>query len=241
VPAGKITQLLGTVPSVQAVTNPRAADGGAEGETLEPVRTRGANVLRHRYRSLSAVDYEALSREASPGVAAVRVLPATAPNGRPAPGWVTVIIVPQSQEPRPHPSFELRRRVHDYLTARLPATMAADHIAVIGPTYLPIGIAATIAARAFGDAGAVEERVQIALESCLHPLTGGPEGRGWPFGRDVFLSDVAAVVENVEGVDYSEELNLLLNDTPHGERIDVPPDRIVVSGPVRIEMKAAER
>ena len=240
VPAGAITQLLSGV-LAQGVTNPRAAEGGADGESPTAVKTRGPQTLRHRGRSVAARDYEALAREASPGVAAARALPATAPNGLPAPGWVTVIIVPQSQERQPWPSYGLRRQVHDYLAARAPATVATGRIAVIGPTYLPIGVAARIAPRDVSEAGVVERRVQAVLESFLHPLTGGPEDSGWPFGRDVYLSDVAAVVEPVVGVDYVKELDLLLNDTPQGEWIAVPPDRIVVAGPIRIEMKAAER
>lgn len=75
----------------------------------------------------------------------------------------------------------------------------------------------------------------------MHPLTGGPEGQGWPFGRDVFLSDVAAVLEAVSGVDYVQTLNLLLDNVPSGERIDVPPDRIVIAGPIRITLVERER
>ena len=111
---------------------------------------------------------------------------------------------------------------------------------MIGPTYLPIGVAATVTPHHAGEASAVEDRVRATLESFLHPLTGGPEGHGWPFGRDVYLSDAAAMLEAVDGVDYVKELNLLLDDTPQGERVDVRPDRIVVVGTLRIEMEAAE-
>ncbi|MGH8554145.1 MAG: baseplate J/gp47 family protein, partial [Gammaproteobacteria bacterium] len=220
--------------------NPRAADGGAAGETIEAVKRRGPRRLRHRGRALSAADCEALAREASPGVALVRVLPTTAANGRPAPGWVTVMIVPQSLEPQPQPSFELRRQVHDYLLARAPAVIGAGQLAVIGPTYLPIGVAAGVVSRELSEAGRVEARVRAALARFLHPLTGGPEEEGWPFGRDVYLSDVAAVLEAVEGVDFVRELELLLNDIPQGEHIAVPPDRIVVAGRLRIEMQGPE-
>jgi hypothetical protein len=237
VAAGAIKQLLGSAPFVQGVRNPRAANGGADGESLDEVYSRGPQTLRHRRRALSAQDYEGLAREASPGVAAVRVLPATAPNGRPAPGWVTVIIVPQSHEPQPQPSLELRDAVHTHLLARAPATLAAERLAVIGPTYLPIGVSAAVVPYDLGEAGAVEEVVRSALARFLHPLTGGPEGRGWPFGRAVYLSDVAALLESLEGVDHVEDLNLLLNDTPRGEWIAVPPDRIVVAGALRVEMK----
>jgi hypothetical protein len=152
-----------------------------------------------------------------------------------------VIVVPQSLEPRPQPSYELRRRVHDYLAVRAPATMVANHISVIGPTYLPVGVMAVVTAREASDAGVVERRVQAALEAFLHPLTGGPDGQGWPFGRDVYLSDVAAILEAVQGVDYVAELDLELGDAPAGTWVPVPPDRIVVAGPIHVVMQAAER
>jgi hypothetical protein len=239
VPRGAITQLLGGA-FVEGVFNPRGATGGADGESPDAVRTRGPQALRHRWRALAARDYEAMAREASPAVAAVRVLPATAPNGRPAPGWVTVIIVPQSHEPRPQPSLELRRQVHDYLAVRAPATLAASRIAVIGPTYRPVGVAARVAPRVAGEAGVVAARVKEALATFLHPFTGGPDGRGWDFGRDVFLSDVAAVLEIVPGVDYVRELDLLIGEAPVGTRVPVPAGEIVVAGPLRVEMEASE-
>jgi hypothetical protein len=148
--------------------------------------------------------------------------------------------MPQSQDAEPQPSFELRRRVKDYLTARMPASVAG-RISVTGPTYLPVGIEAAIAPLDFGLAGQVFEAAVKALRDFLHPLTGGPEGQGWPFGRDVFLSDVAAVLEAVSGVDYVQTLNLLLENVPRGERIDVPPDRIVIAGPIRITLVERER
>ena len=125
IPPGKISQLLGSAAIVQSVTNPRGGDGGAAGETIEGVKRRGPQRLRHLGRALSAADYEALAREASPGVAMARALPATAPNGRPAPGSVTLIIVPHSLDPRPQPSFELRRQVYEYIGARVPASLSA--------------------------------------------------------------------------------------------------------------------
>lgn len=240
VPAGKIIQILSPVPSVQGVTNPRAADGGADGEDLFGVKTRGPQDLRHRWRALAACDYEALAKEAAPGVAAARALPATAPNGRPAPGWVTVIIVPQSLEPQPHPSLELRRRVQEYLWTRTPATVSRQHLAVVGPTYLPVGVRARVAPLQAEEAGGLEDDIRAALSAFLHPLRGGVENYGGPFGRNVYLSDVASVLEGVAGVDYVTELNLLLNDVPQGDCVEVPADRIVVAGPVYLEMVASE-
>ncbi len=237
VSAGSISQLLSGVVA-SSITNPRAAEGGADTESVESVLRRGPQVIRHRHQALTRADFETLAREASPAVASARALPGTHPNGRPAPGWVTLVIVPQSNDAQPQPSFELRRRVRDFLLARSPASMGG--LAVIGPVYLPIGVEAVVAALNPSEAGPVGERVGLALARFLHPLTGGPEGAGWDFGRGVYLSDVAAVLEAIEGVDYVETINLLVGETPQGEKVEVPVNRIVVAGPLQIKLRASE-
>jgi hypothetical protein len=239
VPAGAISQLLGGIPYVSGVSNPRPGEGGADSETIEQIQQRGPQALRHRGRALSARDYESLAREASPGVAVARALPGTHPSGRPAPGWVKLIIVPHSQEPQPQPSFGLRRQVQDFLQAHAPADLAG--VFVTGPTYLPVGVAAVVAPLELSQAGPVGVAARQALEAFFHPLTGGPAGQGWPFGRAVYLSDVAAVLEGLPGVDYVQALELLLDGVPQGEQIAVPPDRIVVAGPMAVRIRAREQ
>ena len=167
----------------------------------------------------------------------MRVLPATAPNGQPAPGWVTVIVVPQSSDPQPQPTLELRRQVHDFLALRAPATVMPGRIAVIGPKYLPVGASVIVFPADAAAAGSVERRVESALRSFLHPVTGGPEGKGWPFGRGVYLSDLASILEALDGVDHLRNLELLLGGAPVGEQVSVPRDRIVTAGPIRILMR----
>ena len=237
VSAEAISQLLGAVPSVQGVMNPIPAAGGADGEKVDEVRTRGPRTVRHHKQAVTISDYEALAREASPEVAMARALPNTHPSGYPAAGWVRVIIMPESQ---PQPSLELRRRVQDYLTARVPASIA-DRISVAGPEYLPVGVEARIAPLDFSLGGQVIEDATAVLTDFFDAVSGGPDGTGWPFGRAVYLSDVAAILEAVAGVDYAETINLLLDNTPQGERVDVPPDRIVTAGTIRISLVASER
>jgi hypothetical protein len=242
VAARTITQLLGGVPGVQAVFNLHAGEGGADGERLESFARRGPQSVRHRGRAIAPSDYETLAHEASPAVAVARAIPTRNASGRALPGWVTLLIIPQSQEPRPWPSFGLRQQVRQFIADRAPADLAAaDQIYVTGPDYLPIDVAATIAPIDPAEAGAVEARARDALGEFFHPLRGGPDWRGWELGRDVFLSDVAAVLERVPGVDYVEELALLLNGGLQGERIAVADDCIVVAGTIRLKLKAAER
>src|SRR5207302_2584859 len=105
--ANTITQLLGSVSGIQSVTNARSAEGGADGETLANLSMRGPMSLQHRGRAITLSDYETMAREASAAVAVARAVPATNPAGRTVPGWVTMVIIPQSQDARPVPSFGL--------------------------------------------------------------------------------------------------------------------------------------
>jgi hypothetical protein len=238
VAAGAINQLLSGA-TAQSVTNPAPAEGGADTEASSDVSWRGPQVLRHRGAALSAADYEALARDASPGVAIARCLPATSPNLRPAPGWVTLILVPHSLDSEPQPSYELKQEVAAYLAARAPDSIEKGRINMIPPNYLPVGVSAAVKATQIDQSGVVKAAVVAAMNAFFHPVYGGPEGRGWPFGRDVYLSDVAKLVEGISGVDYVQRLELLVNLIPAGDRVQVPPERMVAAGPMLLVMEGA--
>jgi predicted phage baseplate assembly protein len=242
VAASTIKQLLGQIAGVQGAFNPRAAEGGADGETIERFSVRGPRTIRHRGRAISPSDYETLAREASPAVAVARAIATRNPTGQRLPGWVTLVIIPQSEEPRPWPSFGLRQHVLAYIEARAPADIvAADRIYITGPDYVSIDVNATLAPKNVSEAGIVEKRARQALEDFLHPLRGGPDRTGWEPGRDAYLSDVAAVLERVEGIDYVKDLALLVNGMLQDEHVTIADDRVVVAGKIRLRIEAAER
>jgi len=230
-------QLTAGIGGVEAVFNPRPGEGGADSETLTRLQSRGPQTLRHRGHALAPRDYETMAREASPAVAFARAIPNRDPSVRNRPGWVTVLIIPQSKDVRPWPSFGLREQVRKYIAAHAPADLvAANHIYVAGPEYLPIDVSLTLSPVDPAEAGSVEQRVREALLNFLHPVSSGPEGMGWELGRDVFLSDVATVVERVPGVDFVEDAELILNHVAQGERVKIADDRIVVAGELRIKL-----
>jgi len=237
---GTITQLLGAISGVQAVFNPHAAEGGADGESLQSFQLRAPASVRHRGRALSTGDYEAMVREASAAVAVVKVLPSRNAAGRTLPGFITILIIPWSEAPQPYPSLGLRDEILRHLETRAPAGLiASGRIYVTGPEYHAVDVSATIVPLRDDEAGLVESRVREALERFLHPLRGGPSATGWQFGRSVHRSDVARVIESVEGVDHAELLQLLVSDEVRGETVEVSPQRIVAAGKIRLRLKGA--
>jgi hypothetical protein len=148
---------------------------------------------------------------------------------------VTIVVVPASHDRRPWPSFGLRERVRRHVERHADSSVAGlRRIAVVGPAYVGIDVEATVVPVDPSAAGEVRRRVDAALSRLLHPVFGGVYGGGWQPGRPVFLSDVAAVVERVEGVDHVEDLAISVGGRRGGLRIDVGVDQTVAEGDLRL-------
>jgi len=64
----------------------------------------------------------------------------------------------------------------------------------------------------------VKMNIERELYRFFNPLFGGPEGNGWPFGRDLIVSEVYARIQSVNGVEYVEEARIYPVDIATGQR-----------------------
>ena len=107
---------------------------------------------------------------------------------------------------------------------------------VAGPMYTNIYIKATVVrGLPLKDATSLQREIASnALSEFFHPLRGGPERTGWPWGRNVYVSEVYQVLESVGGVDHVEALQIDTNanfSDPAGSNgrnyIKIPDDHLV--------------
>lgn len=219
---------------IRSVTNPERSVGASDAETVANVKLRGPQALKHRHQAITAEGFRWLAIESTSEIARAFAMPARNRRGQVEPGWVTVIIVPQSAAvapvasldrtsdnlvARPFPEPRLTRLVKEFLEQRAATSVfnnqanPISHIHVTGPEYVRIDVAARIIARSAPrfNANEVCKAVKARLSRFLHPVLGGPSrqgGEGWPFGRDVFLSEIYAEVEDVPGVDRVKNVTL---------------------------------
>ncbi len=213
VAAGAITALrnpAGDLAKIKTVSNPEAAAGGSDAESVEEVKVRGPQALKHRQRAVTVEDYVWLAREASGSVAQAWCLPTRNAQGVAEPGWVTVVIVPEGNEAKPLPSPALRRLVQGYLEAHALTNLGAvNQILVKGPEYIEVAVHAQVVPTVPEEADETELAILERLNAFVHPLTGGPARTGWELGRDVYLSEICAEIEAVAGVDHVAGVQLL--------------------------------
>ena len=219
---GALTVQREPVPFVTRVENRHPATGGVEGETVANAAQRGPLLLRTRDRAVTAEDYELLARQAAPDVARVRCV-AAGPDV--AAGGVRVLVVPAVGD-----DGTGRLRFEDLLpSAETLATIsrALDERRCLGarvliepPFYQGVTVVARLLAQPRASLDKLRTRASEALYRHLNPITGGPEGTGWPFGRPVQAGEVFAVLQRLAGVDMVEDVRLFGADPITGARGD---------------------
>ncbi|GAA3074511.1 hypothetical protein GCM10020000_69380 [Streptomyces olivoverticillatus] len=208
---GAVRVLRTSIPYVSEVVNREAARGGVDGETVEEAKVRAPITLRAQERAVTLRDYEELARRAAPESARITCLEGD-PDEHGAYA-VRVLVVPQAV---PDPGGWLRfeqlvpgDRLLDRITRHLDERrLIGTRLAVGPPYYQGVTVVATVHAFRGTDTDRVRRRAHDALYRHLDPLTGGAEGRGWPFGRPVQSGEVFAVLQRVPGVELVDEVVL---------------------------------
>jgi predicted phage baseplate assembly protein len=226
-----IKELKTSFPFVDKVFNVQQAEGGSDSWSLEQTLEFGPQMIKNRGRAVTTEDYEWMVRQQFSQVARVRCLATRqpAPGGGLAfkAGAVTLIVVPKSSDRLPAPSQGLLKNIREFLVENTLGNIFSD-IYVIGPDFEEVRIEATVVPKKPQEASLVVRRITVALEDFLHPLSGGENGQGWPFGRPVFLSEVFAVIERTEGVDHVE--SALFPDAPLATSVAVAENSLAASG-----------
>ena len=222
VAAGAIKTLDISVPGIaeDQVGNLLPAAGGRDEETLQAAKERAPATLKANNRAVTAEDFEELARRVGT-VKRARALPLHHPQfpDVKVPGVVSVIVIPENDQPNPMPSEGTVRSVCALLNRN---RLLTTEVYVIPPTYHEVSVAAELVASPAADLGTVKEAVHEALITYFHPLRGGDNGLGWPFGGDIFFSRVYQRMQDVAGVERIERVVITLDGESAEECKDVP-------------------
>jgi predicted phage baseplate assembly protein len=230
---GQVRLLKTSVPYVGWVENRSPAIGGADAETLDDAKKRAPLLLRSRGRAVTAEDFEGLAREVAPELARVECVPAKGPDEA---GGVRLLVVPhvagddlgRVRRADLEPPQAVLERIHASLDAR---RLVGTRLAVVPPRYESLRVVARVSSRPGFSPDDVRIGVLRSLYRFFHPLHGGPDGTGWPFGRTVQAHEVSTALAQVPGVDMAQKVEVLLFPLPAGSKQTVTPRSTVELGP----------
>lgn len=179
-------------PPIQAITNPLAAAGGLDPETIQQVRNRAPYAFRTQERAVTEQDYGDKALVVDPAL--TKALGTFRWTG----SWRTVFV---SVDPQGAESVDATRRSAIANGLEL-YRMAGHDVEVNAPVYVSLEIRMTVCVAPGYLASHVEQALLQVLSS--KTLPDGTKGVFHPdnftFGQTVYLSPVYAAAQNTPGV-----------------------------------------
>jgi len=159
--------------------------------------------LRRIDRAVTSGDFETLTLEADRRVARARCLPRLNMDldpERERAGHVSVVILPHSD---PQPPIDLHGLITIVESSLTPKLLLTTRLHVVGPQFLTVEIKNVNVVSLPDELEAnLKQRIIDAVNDFLDPLKGGDDTLGWPFGRNVFVSELYSLIDQLQGVDY---------------------------------------
>jgi predicted phage baseplate assembly protein len=209
-----LTALSRSIAYVQKVTNPLAATGGADAETVEEAKERAPYTIKSRDRAVTSEDFETLALRASTSLARAKCI-----ESRTHRGAVTLVVIPKGEvgelSKKLIPSPEVLRHVERFLDER---RLVGTMLDVVRPRYRDLTLRVFLVRRAVGANDRIRREIERRLRARLHPLVGGREGKGWQFGRSVIKTDLIHVVEQIPGIPGVDDIEMV--DVERGVQIE---------------------
>ena len=212
-----------------------AADGHFESEPALAVR-EVLLALRRRYRAVTAADYEQLALDTFSGAAQIERLTCLPEvdvtdtgSGAPAdlPGAISLVVLPKAAtagDPWVEPSIDLVDALLDFFEDR---RLVTTTVRVAGPRFVSLRV---VRATLYIDGDARPPEVLLearrALFEYLHPVHGGADCEGWPFGRAVRSGDLMARLADVAGVSFVEKVRVKERATNRGDSVALDADQL---------------
>lgn len=210
--AGAIATLRNAATDVVEVTNPAPAVGADEAEPYVDAVRRGPEEIRARGRAVTIADYELYAPQTVGG----DVRRAHAWQGHPSvpnlalPGVVTVVVVPADRGGPPMPDGASLAAVATYLSTHV--APAGVEVVAVAPHYHHVRVEAEVIIDPSASVGDAIGVLLADLDHFLHPLTGGPDGTGWPFGGAIRHADLVRRLAARPHVRAVPRLDLVVDD-----------------------------
>jgi hypothetical protein len=220
-----LTVLKTQIPGV-SVTNPEAATGGRDVESLPNALLRAPQEFHSLQRAVTANDFELLALKSSGAVARAKAFTKAMLWRHAQPGTIEVLLVPEV--PKEKRAGGERISIEDLQNqateeARQSVRRALDERRPLGTTclvnwvhYKEVSVKARVIAHRGADLESVKSRVLKRLHQSINPLP-SEVSAGWGFGQPLRASHVYDIVLSEKDVSYVENVTFQVDEVPEAD------------------------
>jgi hypothetical protein len=113
-----------------------------------------------------------------------------------APSHVSLVVLSSHHS---HPSQELLKKLRRSLE---PARLLTTQLHVVHPRYLSVNVRIALAPYPGTVGEKLKKEAIDAVKEFFDPLKGGADHKGWPLGRNIHVSEIYQLLDDLPGVDY---------------------------------------
>ena len=195
---------------LKLLNGPQWQPSGTEEEAINRDKQDTIRKLRQQERAVSCHDFEELAQQADSRVARVRCLPRRDLRRSfdiEKAGHIGLIIVPKPGEEAN--LSEIISKVKEDLDDR---RLLTTRLHIVEPQYLKVWLHATVVPLPDIQEQEIQEKAHIAIADFLDPFIGGEDQSGWLFGRNLFVSEIYQLLDQLPGIDYVTSVEMTSNE-----------------------------
>lgn len=174
--------------------------------------------LRYRYRAVTTDDYEQLilqdwnqsQESAIEKIVRVNCLPqrnlTELDTDTFAKGHISLVVVPENNY-QINNSENKYEQLFNFLDQR---RLLTTRLHIVEPEYVSVTIEVELVLKDGAQAEEVKQNAKEEVKMFFEALSSGKywQGKGWPFGRGIYISELYQILDDLEGVNYVENLQI---------------------------------
>lgn len=230
--ANTISKLITRVPQVKSVNQPYNSFDGKYKEADTEFYRRVSERLRHKHRAITQWDYENLVLQEFPEVFKVKCLNHTSEKSYMAPGYVTLMVVPNIKNKNAFDVYQPRvsraslNKIQNYVNDLNTMHVKAQ---VINPNYKEAKVQATVKIYEKYDEIFYMKQLDEDIKKYISPWA-FTDSKDIDFNVQLNINHLINYLEQLYYVDYIDEIKILVNNVVQKKSlIEVDPKSILVS------------
>ncbi|MFW9259433.1 baseplate protein J [Nostoc sp. CALU 546] len=136
-------------------------------------------------------------------------------------GHISLVVVPENNQ-----GENQYKNLFNFLDNR---RLLTTRLHIVEPEYVSIAVEAELVLEDGAQAEAVKTQAKKEVEMFFDPLRSQKywQGKGWPFGRSVYISELYKLLDDLEGVDYVENLQIKDKNNTSKTEINLADNQLV--------------